>query len=438
MGRLENFIPKLVKNTKITGGGGVSILQTAGEDSIPVEDEVAPFIKQINGHMSLREIFLFLNEKGMTFSVDKSLTMLRHLASLKILMNSEDFYEILNGSVAGRVHHPQSSRWDESYFSNERLIALIQKTTLFLKCDRSVAQNIVDVSELIHVQEGEKLIKEGTKSEDFFVLLSGEVGVFKDKDFLASLSPLAVFGESAAIFNKVRNADVLASEPSWLLKIRASKIVDTSSPESFEAFKGLKSRLILNQTLAANPLFRSLPTDVMQFFISKCRIEKYGREQLVIEQGDRSGDFYFVLQGSVSIIKDSMPVTSLGEGNHFGEVAAMFNQPRTASVLTETACTFLVLNQKALFEVLASHFRLAIDIEKTARRRRNSKGNLLQIFEEDYEPEETTVVSAEELSQSNIAIDEDFLEASQSNFELELVDFSKEGHDDPPTDEDAS
>ncbi len=430
MGRLENFIPKMNKNVRLEGGGGVSILQVPDSDSIPVEEEVAPFLKQINGHMSLREIFLFLNDKGEKFSIDKSLMMLKHLASLKVLQNAADFYDTVNGAVPGKLNHLQSKTWDKSYFSSERLIALIQKTTLFLKCDRSTAQKILNVSELIQVNEGDKLIREGTKSDEFFVLLTGEVGVFKGAEFIATLGPLSVFGESAAIFNKVRNADVMASQTCWLLKIKASKIVDTSSPTSFEAYKGLKSRLILNQTLAANPLFRSLPTDVMQFFISKCRIEKYGKEQMVIEQGERSGDFYFVLQGSVSIIKDSMPVTSLAEGNYFGEVAAMFHEPRTASVLTETVCTFLVLNQKSLFEVLASHFRLAIDIEKTARQRKNSKSNLLQIFEEDYEPEETTVVTASELSESNISIDEDFFEVSQTNFDLELVDFSKEGHED--------
>jgi CRP-like cAMP-binding protein len=207
------------------------------------------------------------------------------------------------------------------------------------------------------------------------------------------------------------------------LQIDANKIIDTKSPESFEAFKGLKSRLILNQTLAANPLFRSLPTDVMQFFISKCRIEKYGREQVVIEQGETSGDFYFILQGSVSIVKDGIPVTSLAEGDHFGEVAAMFREPRTATVLCETACTFLVLNQKSLMEVLASHFRLAIDIEKTARHRKKSTSNILQIFETVDTSEEDTHVSYQEFSDS-LGIDEDFLDASQSNFELELVDFS--------------
>ncbi len=427
MGRLENFIPKLEK-FKIDEGGGIAVIQFDGKDSFPVGPETLAFLKQVNGHLSLREIFLFLNEKKAFFSIDNCLQMLSHLANQKVMKNADDFYEVLHGAPAGKGHKPKASKLDEAYFSHERLIALIQKTTLFLKCDRSTAESILKQSKLEKIQSGLTIIKKGTKSTDFFVLLVGEVGVFSNQECLVSLDSLSVFGESAAIFGKPRNADVKVQEDSWLLRIDASQIVDTKSPESFEAFKGLKSRLILNQTLAANPLFRSLPTDVMQFFISKCRIEKYGREQMVIEQGETSGDFYFILQGSVSVVKDGIPVTSLGEGNHFGEVAAMFKEPRTATVVCETACTFLVLNQKSLVEVLASHFRLAVDIEKTAKHRKNSKGNILQIFEDIDSTDEDTVVAKLD-SSSSIPFDEDFIDASQSNFELELIDFSNYSDD---------
>ena len=383
MGRLENFIPRLKKFT-LEGGGGISIIQFEGIDSIPVESEVVPVLKQVNGTLSMREIFLFLNEKEQKFSIDKSISMLQHLANLGALINSDDFFSVLHGKPGNKITHPRGNRLDQSYFSRERLIGLIQKTTLFLKCDRSVAETLLEQASLEKCDPEVKLIESGTKDSHFYVLLTGEVGVYREQECLASLGPLTVFGESAAIFDKPRNADVITTEPTWLLKIDASKLIDTKSNEIFEAFKGLKSRLILNQTLSANPLFRGLPTDVMQFFISKCRIEKYGREQMVVEQGDTSGDFFFILQGSVSVIRDGLPVTSLSEGNHFGEVAAMFREGRTASIMTETSCTFLVLSQKSLFEVLASHFKLAIDIERTAKRRRHAKGNVLEIFDENY------------------------------------------------------
>ncbi len=433
MGRLENFIPIIDPFTS-QDGDDLNVVKFNGTKALIVGPEAIAFLKQINGHLSLREIFLFLNEKKLFFRIEKCLEVLRQIANAGLMRNSEDFFAVIHGAPAGRVHKPNTQELSPSYFSHERLVGLIQKTTLFLKCDRSVAEKILKHSRFKHVPENSRIIKEGSKSKDFYVLLAGEVGVYRQDECLATMGPLSVFGESAAIFDKVRNADVITLESSWVLCVDASKIIDTQDSEAFDSFKGLKSRLILNQTLSANPLFKKLPNDVMQFFISKCRIEKYGREQIVIEQGETSGDFYFILKGSVSVIKDGMPVTSLAEGNHFGEVAAMLNEPRTASVICETGCTFIVLNQKSLLEVLSSHFRLAIDIEKTALERKNSQSNLLEIFEDDESPvgmeplpaddDSSSVVSLDDLSNSNIAIDGDFFEASQTNFELELVDFS--------------
>lgn len=436
MGRLENFIPEIEK-FKISEGGGIAVLHFDQHDDIPVDPETAQFLKQLNRQQSLTEVFQSLNESNIIFSIEKSLEMLHFFANQGMMKNKKDFLRTAEDIKGHSVDRPQTDQFDKSYFSKERMIALIQKTTLFMKCDRSVAEKILSYAKLEKVETGVDLIKKGTTSADFFVVLTGEVSVFREGEMLASLGSLAVFGESAAIFNKVRNADVRVTESAWVLRIDASQLVNTNEPESFDSYKGLKSRLILNQTLSANPIFRNLPADVLQLFISKCRIEKYSREQLIVEQGETSGDFYFILQGSVSIIKDQTPVTSLSEGNHFGEVAAIFHQPRNASVMTETKCAFLVLSQKNLMEVMISHFRLGIDIERTAKIRKHSTSNILQIFEDDesWEDENTQIVSMDDLTGSRIVIDEDLLEASKSNFELELVDFSEYSAD---PDEEAS
>lgn len=424
MGRLENFIPQLKKNN-LQVNKSLNIMDFGnGLDPVPLEDEIVPFVKKINGSLSLKEIFLYLNEKNHKFNIEKCLQMLNHLADNGQLANAEDYLKVADGKGSEKKNRPNPKKLTASYFSKEILISLLQKTTLFMQCDRETAEVILSQATLLEVDENTKLIKEGTKSSKFFVLLAGEAGVYRKGDCLANLGSLSIFGESAAILEKERNADVMATEKSWVLEIDASKIVDTKSPESFDSFQGLKSRLILNQTLAANPLFRGLPTDVLQFFISKCRIEKYGREQTVIEQDAMSGDFYFILSGSVAVIKDGMPVTSLTEGNYFGEVAALFRKPRTASIICETACTFLTMSQQSLFEVMVSNFRLAIDIEKTAIKRLHSKSNVLQLFEEDFAEDEETKEITRELSNSGLTIDDEFLESTQSNLELEVVDFS--------------
>jgi len=423
MGRLENFIPVLKRGCVSGDESNLKLVSPRG-NPIALDSTTAAFVRQINGHLSLKEIFLFLNSKGESFSIKNCLNLLSEMGEEGLLHNEEDYYRINSKNDRSR----DSQKWDSSHFSQERMISLLQKTTLFMKCDREAAVNILKNSELVHLADSVKLLSEGTKSSHFYVLLAGEVGIFRSGECLAHLGSLSVFGESAAIFNQTRNADVITTQESWLLQIDASELVDRNSPESFEVFKGLRSRLILNHTLSATPLFAKVPSDIMQFFISKCRIEKYTREHVIIEQDESGGDFYFILQGSVSVVKSGMPVTSLSEGNHFGEVAALFDLPRTATIITESDCTFLVLSQKRLFEVLSSHFRLAIDIEKIAEKRRDSKSTLLELFDDakSFQNKELDDLS---LVNTNPALfaDASFIETSQTHFHLEVVDFSNSG-----------
>ncbi|MCB0379297.1 MAG: cyclic nucleotide-binding domain-containing protein [Bdellovibrionales bacterium] len=426
MGRLENFIPMFQK-VRFEVHEEKAFVAMDGQMPLPVDGDLLPFLGKINGHLSLREIFLFLNKKEEPIRVEKSLETLLELAKRKFLTNGEEYIKLYTGagqSVATR-HNPQLNNLSHGYFSHERLVVLLQKTTLFLKCHRDTAEQILKHASLENVQENIKVIREGTRDHHFFILLAGEVGVYRMGRCLANLTPLAVFGESAAVFNQARNADVITTSPCWLLKIDVSQLVDTEDQDTFEAFNGLKSRLILNQTLSANPLFKNVPSDILQLFISKCRLEKHSKEQTIIQQGDTSGDFYFILKGSVSVIKDGMPMTSLGEGEHFGEVAAVFHEPRTASVVTETECVFLALNHSALFDVLCSHFRLAIDIEKTAEDRKKSESDVMSLFEDTVVPTDKTKTFDELSSISHkMEVDDEFLEITQTNFDMEVLDFS--------------
>lgn len=424
MGRYENFIPVLKTHTLRKDPSPQLIFENG--KALALNELTYPFVKQMNGHLSLREIFLFLNSKNERISISQSLEILDRLVANQLLQHADHYKSLTRkNDIETHTETTNAAAFDRSYFNKERLIALIQKTTLFLHCNRQTAEEILKHSTVVEVKPSDKIIEMGSKSSDFFILLSGEIGVFRENDCLAQLHPLSVFGESAAVFNRTRNADVIAMERGFVLKINAAQLVDTHSLQTFESFKGLKSRLILNQTLASNPLFSDIPTDVLQLFISQCRVEKYSKEQWVLQQGEQSGEFYFILQGSVAIIRDGLPVTSLAEGDHFGEIAALFHQPRTASVMTETATIFLVLSRQGLFEVLASHLRLAISIEKVALARKNSTQTVFEIFEDSSD----SSLDAEEITQS-LSIDKEFEEVSQSHFDLEFVDFSQYTTDD--------
>ena len=290
---MENFIPQ-PRKLAFDDEGERAFVSSPGLNPIVIDRRTIPFLKQMNGHLSLKEVFTFLVRQKETVFIGSSIRTLADMARQGYLVNGAEFLRTYNPD---NQHQNKSlshfKALDRSYFSQERLIGLLQKTTLFMQCDRKTAKKILKHSSLEYVYEKTSIIKKGTKSQDFYILLAGEVGVFQDNEWIATLSPLNIFGESAAIFERERNADVETLTPCWLLKVDASQLVDRKAIESFDLFASLKSRLLLNQTLAANPLFKKVPSDILQLFLSNCRLEKHGKEREIISQGETGGRFLF-------------------------------------------------------------------------------------------------------------------------------------------------
>ena len=63
------------------------------------------------------------------------------------------------------------------------------------------------------------LIREQTPSDDCYILLSGEVGVYVGQERIAVLGPGEVIGESALRRGKLRSATVTTTGPSEVLRI---------------------------------------------------------------------------------------------------------------------------------------------------------------------------------------------------------------------------
>ena len=81
--------------------------------------------------------------------------------------------------------------------------------------------------------------------------------------------------------------------------------------------------------------------------------------KLVVYRGETSDMAYFILKGSVGVgyIKDDeyVVLNTLKEGDYFGEVAALTGSARTANVITEDECEFLVFPSKILRDLAGKY-----------------------------------------------------------------------------------
>ena len=68
--------------------------------------------------------------------------------------------------------------------------------------------------------------------------------------------------------------------------------------------------------------------------------------EVVVERGERTGDVYVVCRGTLDVEGEGgRRLATLGDGDCFGEIAALHDSPRTATVRAAAPCDLLVLRR---------------------------------------------------------------------------------------------
>ena len=100
----------------------------------------------------------------------------------------------------------------------------------------------------------------------------------------------------------------------------------------------------------------------------------YPKGSIVIREREEAASLYVIVSGGVKVFMDNeegkeIILNTLGPGEHFGELALLDDQPRSASVMTTQQSRFLVITKMQFKEVLAQHPDIAVGIIRSLSRR---------------------------------------------------------------------
>jgi MFS family permease len=100
------------------------------------------------------------------------------------------------------------------------------------------------------------------------------------------------------------------------------------------------------------PTFARLSADRRDAFLRDARIHEVPAGTRILEHGDTASSAYFILDGSATagIPEDGgyRGLSTMGEGDFFGEIAALTGSPRTADVVADSESTLLEVPADAL------------------------------------------------------------------------------------------
>ena len=115
------------------------------------------------------------------------------------------------------------------------------------------------------------------------------------------------------------------------------------------------TRHLFSVVINSNELFQH-NDNLVDFIVYKINLTMLMPEQVVVQQGEKPTDFYFLAKGDCEVfVKDEKKrdtfVKTLHPGECFGEIALINKQRRTATVKTKNYSTVGAINEEAFHEM---------------------------------------------------------------------------------------
>ena len=120
-------------------------------------------------------------------------------------------------------------------------------------------------------------------------------------------------------------------------------------------------RLALKRDVLANmPLFARLSERELLRVMQAVEVREYDDGATVIKEGDKGDELFIVLDGKVRVTRGEQVLTSLGQGEHVGEMALIRSVPRSATVTAVGHAELIAIRRADFFEILRKEHEVAV------------------------------------------------------------------------------
>jgi serine/threonine protein phosphatase PrpC/CRP-like cAMP-binding protein len=114
--------------------------------------------------------------------------------------------------------------------------------------------------------------------------------------------------------------------------------------------------------LARMPLFRPLNDREILRVLEVTDVSHYSHGEPVISEGEKGEELFIVLSGNVKVMRGDVELATLPAGAHFGEMALVRSQPRSATVVSDGTSELMVIRRSDFFDILRKEHQLAVKL----------------------------------------------------------------------------
>ena len=252
----------------------------------------------------------------------------------------------------------------------------------------------------VRVWSGTTILRAENTGSSMFQIVRGTVEVRIDDEVVATLKAGDFFGELALLTEAPRSADVIARTDVLLMRVhrrvlldavrkdetlaevvieRARARADMGSLPTTSALVELAAehanQSAANTTavpLEVSKLLRGLSAEDLETLRAACVTARRGRGAKLVRAGRTGPGLYFILSGQATATLGRRRLSTLVEGDDFGEISLLTGWNATATVTASSAVELAVLRWIDLEPVIAKNpalgLRLLTALEGHARR----------------------------------------------------------------------
>lgn len=255
------------------------------------------------------------------------------------------------GDVAERIRFRVQRSW------RVEAAALIDALPAFDDLDADILSDLAGRVDIVAVGDGQAVFRRGDDADAFYVVRSGTIRIEDENEeeddtiVLTTLGRGDAFGELGLLGSAPRSATARAEGRTTLFRVDKASfdrlLADDITAPSFAPTMQAYAEL---RTLS---VFRGLSTADLALVLAHGSWVAVAPGEVLIEQGAPGDAFYALGAGQVDVVRDDEIVTTLGPGDHFGEVALLTDAPRNATVIAHTPARVFRLDRQGFTAVVA-------------------------------------------------------------------------------------
>ncbi len=251
---------------------------------------------------------------------------------------------------------------------------------LFSELPKNAFIALLERMEMRNTTPDEVIIRQGDVDDSMFIVSSGRVKITKTGDegkeiVLAHLSDGAFFGEMALLSESPRTASVIAEEETLLFQVSRevlASVVDSYPSVKHALLRFYRQRLLSN-LMATSPIFRPLDANQRRTLIEQFKSREVGANEKLLEEGEKGDGLYLLLSGRAEVSKKvegrRQVLAHLKEGDVFGEMSLLTNNPVSANIKTLKKSIVLKLPRRVFAEIASTHPQLLAHIAELSDER---------------------------------------------------------------------